>query len=193
MNQLSRHTTQMAIAEDIFDCYPFATLLLARADNSLPQVCHLPFLYDKEHGYFYCHVAANNPVMAMLDDGSNQAMLLFEAEHGYISPTWSEDIRVPTWDYCVVHVEGKLEEVPSEQLKDLSMSQQVAAFEDSWKMDALDERMRVQMLASIRVLRLSITDMRYRYKMSQAKTAKAKQAIAEQVGPTLLARYQSFW
>lgn len=191
MKTLTQNTQEMAIAENIFNNHPFATLVLTQNASGAMQVCHLPFLYSKQDNSFYCHVSANNPVVSHL---KTQAMLLFQAEHGYVSPTWSEDIRVPTWDYCVVHIHGTIAIIEDEEQAKQSMANQVAAFEQEWSMAQPDDKLLGQMLKAIKVLKFSIEDMQYRFKMSQNKSADAKAAIIEQFkqsGKTeLVERYQ---
>ena len=194
MEQLQPNSKEMATAIDIFHQHPFATLLVAKTGSEMPEVVHLPFLYDAKDHCFYLHAAANNPIIELINSGQNQAKVVFNGEHGYVSPTWSEHIRVPTWDYCVVHVSGNIEmfEAPDEKYQ--SMVEQIAAFENEWQITALKDNLRSQMFKSIRVLRVNVDTMQYRYKMSQAKHVDAKAAITEQFaarGNTgLVARYE---
>ena len=199
MEQLQPNSRAMATATDIFHQHPFATLLVARTDNEtpgseMPEVVHLPFLYNANDHCFYLHAATNNPIIELINSGQNQVKVVFNGEHGYVSPTWSEHIRVPTWDYCVVHVSGNIEIVENPDEKYQSMVEQIAAFESEWQITTLNEKKRIQMFKAIRVLRVNVDAMHYRYKMSQAKHVDAKAAITEQFtarGNTgLVARYE---
>lgn len=185
MELLQANSREMATAIDIFNQHPFATLLVARTDSEMPgsempEVVHLPFLYDANDHCFYLHAAANNPIIELINSGQNQVKVVFNGEHGYVSPTWSEHIRVPTWDYCVVHVSGNIEIIEDADGKYQSMVEQIGAFENEWKITALQDNQRIGLFKAIRVLRVNVEAMHYRYKMSQAKPVDAKAAITEQ-------------
>jgi len=49
-----------------------------------------------------------NPMVAQIEAGS-EVLAIFHGPHGYISPVWYEsEAMVPTWNYSVVHVSGRL-------------------------------------------------------------------------------------
>lgn len=76
---------------------------------------HIPFEFDPTVGKFgllSAHVARANPVWQQCRAGAD-VMVIFRGSHGYISPNWypskHETHRVvPTWNYEVVHVHGRL-------------------------------------------------------------------------------------
>lgn len=76
---------------------------------------HLPFLLDETagpHGTLIAHVARANPLWREVGEGAD-VMVVFRGPQGYISPNWypgkAETHRyVPTWNYEVVHVHGRL-------------------------------------------------------------------------------------
>lgn len=76
---------------------------------------HLPFELDPAagaHGTLRAHVARANPLWKQLESGA-QVLVVFRAEHAYISPGWYPSKRevhkqVPTWNYRVVHAHGKI-------------------------------------------------------------------------------------
>ncbi|MFT4927022.1 MAG: transcriptional regulator [Phenylobacterium sp.] len=199
MEVLSPDSPQMAIASDLFKRYPFATLLVSKKRDVMPEIVHLPFLYDHANQCFYAHAAAKNPIVSLIQAGQNQAKLIFNGEHGYVSPAWTEHQRVPTWDYCVVHVAGLLTLVEQADDKVQSMVAQVAAMEGSgandWQISALNDKLQTQMLKAIKVIKISINSMSYRYKMSQDKHPDGQSAIrakfAEKGEQAMVARYQA--
>jgi transcriptional regulator len=77
-------------------------------------VSHLPFLYDESagpHGTLYAHVArANGQWRDFSGQPDAEALVVFQGEHGYISPTWYAGYAtmqlVPTWNYEAVHAYG---------------------------------------------------------------------------------------
>ncbi|MDE1894615.1 MAG: FMN-binding negative transcriptional regulator [Pseudomonadota bacterium] len=94
-----------ALHELIRAC-PFATLVTGAADGLTAN--HLPFELVGEvlHG----HVARGNELVRL--DGT-EVLLIFQGPDGYISPNWypskhETGREVPTWNYAVVHVHGRL-------------------------------------------------------------------------------------
>jgi transcriptional regulator len=192
---LTTNTPQMATAIDIFNKHPFATLLLGKKHSLMPQISHIPLFFDPQQHCFYAHLAANNPMVALINDGQQQAKVIFTAEHGYVSPTWSEHIKVPTWDYCVVHVSGQVEIIEKEP--EQQMIKQIAIFENDWQITTLSDNLKQQLLKSIRVIRINISEMRYKYKMSQAKPVTVQSAIVQQLSAkgkhALVSQYKMFF
>lgn len=89
----------------IRDC-PFATVVTNAADGLVAN--HLPFelVGNALHG----HVARGNELARL--DGA-EVLAIFRGPDGYVSPNWyptkQETHReVPTWNYAVVHVHGRL-------------------------------------------------------------------------------------
>lgn len=195
MQRLKSNTPATEVAEDLFNKYPFAILMLSQQTVDMPQISHLPFLYVKQQNAFYCHVATNNPMVAMLEKGLNTVKIVFNGEHAYLSPSWSQDIKVPTWDYCVVHVDGEAQIVEDAEKKHQSMVEQVMALDQNWQLSDLDEKLKNNLFKAIRVIRIDIKQMLYKYKMSQAKSSAAKAAIfdkLEQLNPLMVERYREF-
>ncbi len=196
MQPLTQSSVEYDIAEAIFAAFPFVTLI-AHAPQHSPQVCHLPVHYNRPDNSFDCHVANANPIATLLDDKSAQVQLIFQAEHGYVSPTWSEDIRVPTWDYCAVHVYAKAQVITDSTAKKASMARQVGAFESHWHIDQLNQASQERLFSAITLLKLDICRCEYRYKLSQAKSEKAKAALLEHFNRSdntaLVKRYRQLW
>ena len=86
--------------------YPFATLVTHAADGLTAN--HLPL--ELVDGVLHGHVARGNELARM--DGT-ELLLIFQGPDGYISPNWyptkhETGREVPTWNYAVVHVHGRL-------------------------------------------------------------------------------------
>lgn len=93
--------------------YPFATVVVQTPDGLSAN--HLPFerVGDVLHG----HVAGGNELVRM--DGA-EVLLIFRGPDGYISPNWypskhETGREVPTWNYAVVHVHGRLKVIKNAQ------------------------------------------------------------------------------
>ncbi|MFK2879135.1 FMN-binding negative transcriptional regulator [Rhodanobacter hydrolyticus] len=86
--------------------YPFATVVASTAGGVVAN--HFPLEWVK--GALHGHVARGNELARM--DGA-EVMAIFQGPQGYVSPNWyptkAETHReVPTWNYAVVHVRGRL-------------------------------------------------------------------------------------
>lgn len=86
--------------------HPFVTLVVSAIDGIAAN--HLPMLMID--GRLCGHVAGGNELRGL--DGAS-ALAIFQGMQGYISPNWypSKQVthrEVPTWNYTVVHVRGRL-------------------------------------------------------------------------------------
>ncbi len=100
--------TDLARLDGLFARDAFVTLVTNDADGQ-PTATHLPVLYrrDGEQIEIRGHWARPNPQARH----TGRALLIVHGPHAYISPTWytrPED-RVPTWNYAVAHLQGRLE------------------------------------------------------------------------------------
>lgn len=76
---------------------------------------HIPFeLYTETQDLtvLKAHIARANPLFQQLQD-QQEVLVVFSADQGYISPNWyPEKLQhhraVPTWNYRVAHVRGKI-------------------------------------------------------------------------------------
>lgn len=86
--------------------YPFATLVVQSADGLAANHLPVEWVEGKLHG----HVARGNELASM--HGAD-VLVIFRGPDGYISPNWyptkqQTHREVPTWNYAVVHVHGRL-------------------------------------------------------------------------------------
>ena len=63
----------------------------------------------------YSHMSRAN--LQWKSFSEQEALLIFQGAHTYISPTWYNHVNVPTWNYMMVHVYGKARVVDGEELK----------------------------------------------------------------------------
>ncbi len=87
--------------------HSFATLITP-ARHGL-ETSHLPFMLDAgrgPNGTLIAHMARANPHWRHFAT-QHQSLVIFQGEHGYISPSWYESHpAVPTWNYVAVHASG---------------------------------------------------------------------------------------
>jgi transcriptional regulator len=98
--------TRVEVLRGLMRDYPFATVVANAADGLIAN--HLPF--ELVDGVLHGHVARGNELAQQ--DGA-EVLLLFQGPDGYISPNWypskhETGREVPTWNYAVVHVHGRL-------------------------------------------------------------------------------------
>ncbi len=93
-------------ARSIASAHPFATIVTADL-----RATHMPCLLDEDAVELVLlgHVARADPVCASLD---GPLLLIFHGPHGYISSSWYEDDRIPTWNHVTLHVRGTPELLP---------------------------------------------------------------------------------
>jgi transcriptional regulator len=93
--------------------HPLGALVTSGPDGL--DANHIPFEFDAGHGklgQLTAHVARANPVWQQCQDGAD-VLVIFRGNESYISPNWypskhETHRQVPTWNYEVVHVHGRL-------------------------------------------------------------------------------------
>ncbi|MBI3230577.1 MAG: FMN-binding negative transcriptional regulator, partial [Burkholderiales bacterium] len=93
--------------------FPLACIVMLR-DGSL-DANHIPLLLrTKADGTVVLvgHVARSNPIAKCVQ--AENCLVIFQAADHYISPAWYAAKKetgkvVPTWNYSVAHVQGKLQ------------------------------------------------------------------------------------
>jgi len=83
---------------------PLATMISVR--ESVPDVSHIPLVWNRSNRVFQGHFARANPhAQILLKQKPQHLTLVFHGPNAYISPMWYVDsAEVPTWNYAVVHV-----------------------------------------------------------------------------------------
>ena len=94
----------------IIEAHPLGILVTSTEEGL--DANHLPFELDAERGVLTAHVARANPVWKKCGEGTD-ALVIFRGEESYISPNWYPSKhelhrQVPTWNYQVVHIHGRL-------------------------------------------------------------------------------------
>lgn len=107
--------SDLALLDALVAADPFVTVVTTAADGA-PFATHLPVLYrrDGDEVLVEGHWAKPNPQAATSAD----ALLVVHGPHAYVSPGWYPDkesaARVPTWNYAVAHLHGRLERYDDE-------------------------------------------------------------------------------
>jgi transcriptional regulator len=100
---------------------------LVTYDGEKPIATHLPVEVDETEDRgpgtegaglkIYGHMSRANPQWKSF--GEQEVLLIFQGAHTYISPRWYDHVNVPTWNYMMVHVYGKVRLVEGAELYSL--------------------------------------------------------------------------
>jgi transcriptional regulator len=176
----------------IISDYPLGALVV-KGPSGL-DANHVPFLLDAndgEHGTLLAHVARANPVWKETQDGA-EALVIFRGEDAYISPNWYPSKhefhrQVPTWNYQVVHVHGKLKIRDDERFVRGVVARLTRTHEGRtgaarpWKMTDASQEYIDQMLSAIVGIEIQIVRMVGKSKLSQNRDAGDRRNAAEEL------------
>lgn len=164
-----------------------ANLVTATADG--PQVSPLPLLLDETEGEFgtlYGHLARANPQWRMPALG--EAVAVFMGPDAYVTPAWYQTKQetgkvVPTWNYVTVHAHGTAEffDDPDRLLAVVSRLTRLheAGRATPWEVSDAPADFIAAQLRGIVGLRLPITRLEGKRKMSQNRSAADRQGVAQ--------------
>ncbi|MFU2067589.1 FMN-binding negative transcriptional regulator [Bordetella hinzii] len=155
---------------------------------------HIPFELDEAAGalgVLNAHVARANPVWQDVADG-DEVLVVFRAEQAYVSPSWypskhEAHRQVPTWNYRVVHARGRIAILDDERYVRGVVARLTRRHEAGearpWKMTDSAPEYIDSMLRAIVGIRVEITALEGKFKLSQNKEARdiagAGQALVE--------------
>jgi len=165
---------------------PFGQLI-STVDGKLFS-SHLPFFFDYDAGLLICHVAKGNPQWRGIE--GQEILVTFQGLHDYVSPSWYSSPGVPTWNYQAVHVYGKPKLITdADKLKAIvnTLTEiHESSFDEPWKPEYKES-----LLNGIVGIEITVAELQCKYKLSQNRSRKDKNQIAEQVrkrGSTKLSR-----
>ncbi len=151
---------------------------------------HIPFEYDPAHGPLGTltgHVARANPLWQQCRDGAD-VLVVFRGVEGYISPNWypsklATHRQVPTWNYEVVHVHGRLTVRDDERFVRGVVARLTRAHEATqpqpWKMGDAPPDYLDAMLRAIVGIEIAVTRLEGKAKLSQNKEPRDRQGAVE--------------
>jgi len=176
----------------IINDHPLGTFVI-NGPNGL-DANHLPFLLDRargEYGYLLAHVARSNSVWTDVKD-DDHALVMFRAADAYISPNWYPSTKeshrqVPTWNYQVVHVHGKIKIRDDKDFVRGVVARLTAVHEGRtgsvkpWKMTDSPKEFIDQMLAAVVGIEIAITRMAGKWKLGQNREDRDRLGAAEEL------------
>ena len=162
--------------------------VLVTAHGGVLDANHLPFEFDPEGGplgMLRAHVARANPLW---QQGDGDVLVIFRGKESYISPNWypskHETHRlVPTWNYEVVHVHGRLVVRDDERYLRGVLARLTRTHEAQeprpWKMGDSPASYIDTMLAAVVGIEITITAIEGKSKLSQNREPRDVQGAAE--------------
>ncbi|MNZ01077.1 Protease synthase and sporulation protein PAI 2 [compost metagenome] len=141
---------------------------------------HLPFelqANNTEFGILHAHVSRSNPIWQDLKNGDD-VLVVFRAGDAYISPQWypskqEHHQQVPTWNYRVVHVYGRVTIRDDECYVRGVVARLTRTHEatqpEPWKMSDAPKDYIEPMLKAIVGIEIEITQLQGKLKLGQNK------------------------
>jgi len=179
-------TDPVKIAE-VISSHSFG-MLVSRDGDSL-FASHLPFLYQPGsgvHGRLTSHMAKANRHWELFNE-SEEALIIFNGPHAYISPNWyTTEVAVPTWNYVTVHVYGKARLLKSEAELDAILEETVTKHEakmpSPWSTERIPRGLTTKLHQAIVGFEIEITRVEGKFKLGQnrSKEDRAKMLSALQ-------------
>jgi transcriptional regulator len=155
---------------------------------------HIPFEYEPAAGaagVLRAHVARANPLWQRHRDG-DPALVIFGAADAYVSPNWypskhESHRQVPTWNYQVVHVHGRLWIRDDEKFLRAVVGRLTRSHEARsgvarpWKMSDSESDYISQLMAAIVGIEVEIIRIEAKSKLSQNKDARDRAGVIGQL------------
>jgi len=200
MMYLPSHFTEDDLAEiaALVDSHPLATLVAASEGGLIAN--HIPLLRDGETA-LVGHIALANDMHRVIPDGA-QVLAIFGGEDSYVSPNWypgkaAHHKVVPTWNYRVVHLHGRITFGHDEKSKRAIVGRLTTRFERemngnaAWKMADAPADFMTEQLQAIVGMRIEIDRVEAKSKLSQNRAPEDFDAVTDrldQLGRDDLAR-----
>ena len=142
---------------------------LVTHDGERPIATHLPVeVLENENGSLTImgHMSRANPQWRSF--GEQEVLLIFQGAHTYISPRWYDHVNVPTWNYMMVHVYGKVRIVEGDELYTL-LSRLVKNHEEptAYSLEALPQDFVQKEMNGVVGFAVDVTRVDAGYKLSQ--------------------------
>ncbi|MBN9161740.1 MAG: hypothetical protein BGO98_03885 [Myxococcales bacterium 68-20] len=187
------------VTRDLLRAHPFATVVGvshagadADADAGVEMV-HVPLLVDGPDASLLVtgHIANVNPFARLVASGA-EVTAAFHGPDAYVSATIYEGPveQVPTWNYAVVHVRGRLRKLDDAALVQHleSMAERFERGADRWHPDHLDPTFFEELRRGIVGFAIEVTDVRAKLKLSQNRSPADRNRVEAALGASPEAR-----
>ena len=179
---------RLPVLYELIEANPFASLITMGASGLFAS--HIPMILEKDGtslGRLKCHVSRANTQWRDFSP-EVEALAIFAGNHHYISPTWYPEKQetgkvVPTWNYEVVHVYGKLQAIQDYDwlLAHLNRLTNIheAASPQPWKVSDAPADYIESMAKGIVGLELSIERFEGKWKISQNRSERDQDGVRQ--------------
>jgi len=164
----------------------FATIL-SYPKNEKPFINHLPIMFSSQAGeekILIGHMAKKNPQWQHFRENP-QSTIIISGGNTYITPKWYKSGRdVPTWNYAVAHLHGKMELIESfneqvEILKQLSHFFESPSLQP-WAFELPDDFQAESTLTSAIIsFKFHTEKIETKFKLSQNHSAEDRQGVID--------------
>lgn len=149
---------------------------IVTTENGKPIATHLPLGINKNGDDYYItgHLASGNSQWKTFETNEN-ALVMFQGPHTYISSSWYSHENVPTWNYQAVHIYGSATILEKDELvEDLTrlMGKYEQHRENPVLWDKLSPELLESQLKGIVGFKIKIEEIQAAYKLSQNRNEK---------------------
>ncbi|MEW6561723.1 MAG: FMN-binding negative transcriptional regulator [Pseudomonadota bacterium] len=167
---------------EVMRTYSFATVV-TQVDGH-PFASHVPLLLEDggEYGVLSGHLARANPQWQSFADGQ-EVLVMFHGPHTYVSPRWYASRQsVPTWNYIAIHAYGTVQLMSEEETRVL-LSKMSAQYDqnDPFDWSDLPEAMAMRMLQEIVGIRIHLSKIEGKFKLSQNRSETDRRSVMEKL------------
>ncbi|WP_353201297.1 FMN-binding negative transcriptional regulator [Polynucleobacter sp.] len=180
--------TDSEILADLIEKYPLATLIGSIGDTM--EINHLPLMLSKDRSRLFGHVAKANPLLKIAEQAVPNLTAVFNGPNAYVTPSWYLTKKetgkvVPTWNYAVVHAQGKISVIQDTAWLHGHVTQMTNTHEPTyqflWKVDDAPDEYIQMMLNAIVGIEIEITSLVGKFKLSQNRPAEDYEAVLNEL------------
>jgi transcriptional regulator len=152
-------------------------------DGERPIATHTPVeIVENENDKItiYAHISRANPQWKTFNE--QEILLIFQGAHTYISPRWYNHVNVPTWNYMMIHVYGKVRLLPDDELFAF-LSRLVHAHEvnTSYSLEGLPQEFVQKEIKGVVGFAIDVTSIDAGYKLSQNRNDEDHENIVQEL------------
>ena len=144
--------------------------MLVTAIGGKPFVTHIPFIYNETSKKLVAHIDRSNPQLETLTENT-EVTVVFKGPDTYISPSIYTTPQLPTWNYIIVHITGKLKLLNDAEIVKQTMVAMTEFLEgDAQKFSLKKDDSRMERLIDyIQAFEIEPTHWEGKFKLSQDK------------------------
>jgi transcriptional regulator len=175
--------TDMNEVKEFIQANSFGTIVTTKLGK--PIATHIPLEFRKicDEYFITGHMAYGNPQWRTFET-CEDALVMYQGPHAYISSSWYGHENVPTWNYQAVHVYGKPIILEEEELKqDLIMllEKYEKHRENPILWDKLSPKLLESELKGIVGFKIKVQEIQAAYKLSQNRNEEDYHNIIDQL------------